>query len=325
MPLKSLLDKAQLIRSRISEHRQELSRSEALTRYALVDPLLRALDWNTEDPSQVVPEYSDPLGRADYALLNVDGRPFITIEAKKLGERLEKAAMQGIQYTLQKGIPYFVVTDGQRWHVYETHKRVPLNEKRIVSFDLLESISEACRNALAIWRPGVLEERLQPVPQLPGSVNQPQSRAEQNEPLPPATSTKAEIEGSISLPALIRKMKNGENVRLLGVRFPDESTVEIRYWWHLLREIVRWLAHHGHLKEHACPIALPGATKRSLVDTKPIHPSGKGFTLPAQVGSFHISTHGSSATMVRNTECVIRQVNMDPERFQLELGARKPQ
>ena len=50
--------------------------------------------------------------------------------------------MQGIQYTLQKGIPYFVVTDGQRWHVYETHKRAPLNEKRIVSF----------RNALAIER-----------------------------------------------------------------------------------------------------------------------------------------------------------------------------
>ncbi len=267
----------------------------------------------------VAPEYPATGGRADYALLDGSGKPVIMVEAKKLGEPLEKAATQGIQYTLQKGVLYFVVTDGQRWHVYETHKPVPLEEKRIVSFDLRRSISEACRNALALWRPGVIEKRLQSAPQLSRAVNQPQSRAEQNEPLPPAASKRGDDEGFTSLPVLIRKMKNGEKVRLLAIHFPDESTVEIQYWWHLLRETVRWLAQNGHLKEHSCPISLPGATKRSLVDIKPFHPSGKGFTIPAQVGSFHISTHGSSMTMVKNTECVIRHMGMDPARFSLSL------
>ena len=69
MPLESLLELVETLRERIESHRAILSQSEALTRYALIDPLLRELGWDTSDPAMVVPEYSSGTGSADYALL----------------------------------------------------------------------------------------------------------------------------------------------------------------------------------------------------------------------------------------------------------------
>ena len=57
MLLDELIALIETLRVRIGEHGQALSQSEALTRYALIDPLLRGLGWDTGDPAQVIPEY----------------------------------------------------------------------------------------------------------------------------------------------------------------------------------------------------------------------------------------------------------------------------
>ncbi len=57
MPLESLLELVQTLSNRIDLHGPALRQSEALTRYALIDPLLRELGWDTEDPDMVIPEY----------------------------------------------------------------------------------------------------------------------------------------------------------------------------------------------------------------------------------------------------------------------------
>ena len=88
MPLESLHTLVGTLRQRIQAHRPALSGSEWLTRYTLIDPLLRELGWDTEDPELVIPEYSSGGGRADYALLGNDGKPAMIVEAKKLGEPL---------------------------------------------------------------------------------------------------------------------------------------------------------------------------------------------------------------------------------------------
>ena len=86
MPLESLLQLVETLRERISAHRAVLSQSEALTRYALIDPLLRELGWDTEDPSMVVPEYRVPNNQiADYVLFHGD-HPAMVVESKKLDE-----------------------------------------------------------------------------------------------------------------------------------------------------------------------------------------------------------------------------------------------
>ena len=60
-----------------------LRQNEALTRYALIDPLLRELGWDTEDPTLVIPEYKGVGGSADYALFSGD-KLLMIVEAKKL-------------------------------------------------------------------------------------------------------------------------------------------------------------------------------------------------------------------------------------------------
>ena len=50
MILESLLELVETLKARIDAHGDQLRQSEALTRYALIDPLLRELGWDTEDP-----------------------------------------------------------------------------------------------------------------------------------------------------------------------------------------------------------------------------------------------------------------------------------
>ena len=67
MILESLLELVETLKARIDEHGDQLRQSEALTRYALIDPLLRELGWDTEDPDVIRPEYESDQPKADYA------------------------------------------------------------------------------------------------------------------------------------------------------------------------------------------------------------------------------------------------------------------
>ena len=153
MPLESLHTLVGTLRQRIQAHRPALSGSEWLTRYTLIDPLLRELGWDTEDPELVIPEYSSGGGRADYALLGNDGKPAMIVEAKKLGELLSLSVVtQVLNYCWTEGTEHFAVTDGQRWEIYETNRAGPPADKRVASFDLLNaSPANVCLQALALW------------------------------------------------------------------------------------------------------------------------------------------------------------------------------
>ena len=161
MPLEELLSVVETLRGRIAEHGPALRQSEALTRYALIDPLLRGLSWDTADPSQVLVEYHSGGGSADYALLGADGKPRIIVEAKKLGTPLQAAVQQVIKYCIIDGFPYFAVTDGQHWQLYNTHHPGPLSEKLVMELDVTGSASETCLDALALWRPSAAAGHVQ--------------------------------------------------------------------------------------------------------------------------------------------------------------------
>ena len=62
MVLEELHELVEALKARIDAHSVELQKSEALTRYALIDPLLRALGWDTADPSQVLVEFRSASG-----------------------------------------------------------------------------------------------------------------------------------------------------------------------------------------------------------------------------------------------------------------------
>ena len=158
MPLDSLHELVETLKERIAAHGPALRASEALTRYALIDPLLRELGWDTADPALVIPEYESGKGRADYALLGSDGKPAMMVEAKKLGTPLRDDApkdsrTQALVYCLTEGTKYFALADGRRWDVYETLREGNIDEKLVAKFDIsVESSTETCLKALALWR-----------------------------------------------------------------------------------------------------------------------------------------------------------------------------
>ncbi len=105
MPLEKLIEVIAALQEKIKRFSSEFEKSEVLTRYALVDPMLRALGWDTEDPAQIRPEFSTETGNPDYALL-WDGKPYVMVEAKALGKDLGSAKKKGFQYCWENKVPY---------------------------------------------------------------------------------------------------------------------------------------------------------------------------------------------------------------------------
>ena len=167
MLLESLLGLVEKLGGRIETHGSPLRQSEALTRSALIDPLLRELGWDTEDPDVVVPEYRSEAGSADYALFSGNNQPpVVIVEAKKLGERLDgRVALQGVNYCNLVGTPYFALTDGRTWKIYATFERAPLEDRLIAEFIIGGmNAADVSIKALALWRHNVASGSISPAP-----------------------------------------------------------------------------------------------------------------------------------------------------------------
>ncbi len=315
MPLESLLTLVEKLCERIDVHGKELRQNEALTRYALIDPLLRELGWDTEDPNLVIPGYTGVGGSADYALLSGD-KPLMIVEAKKLDTSLrnEKVLTQGLAYCQQQGTRYLSVTDGRRWEIYETHKLASIDEKRIVEFDLKsQAAAEACLKALALWE---IRMSGQVAPEQTPVVRPPHNQPDSKEPptLPP---TPPSPEGWQPLSELSPQLGDHPPVK---IQFPDGSDVPVNRWKGLLVGVVQWLEKNRLLTASHCPLRMVPKSKRYVVSTDPIHSDGQKFKAPAQAGSLRIETNGSSKSIAQVTRTIIKHVGQNPAQFKVRFA-----
>lgn len=110
---------------------------EDQTRYALIDPILRALGWNTCEPEECYTEYPRPLGggRVDYALFRqprslrdiglAQAEPDVIVEAKSALVEI-KGHPKNLQSQLRRYVKakpamtreVAVLTNGKEWHLY---------------------------------------------------------------------------------------------------------------------------------------------------------------------------------------------------------------
>ncbi len=301
------------LRARIDVHGPVLRQSEALTRYTLIDPLLRELGWDTENPTLVIPEYQTDDGRPDYALFS-DGKPIMMVEAKKLGTALQgKVIRQGVGYCLEQGTLYFSVTDGRLWKIYETHRSVPIDEKRVVEFDLKsQSAAEACLKALTLWGLRVSGHVTTGQTPVVGSTrNLPDSR-EPRTPTPQPTSPSLNEHEGQPLSQLNPQLGSHPPVE---IQFPDGSIVSVNRWKGLLVGVVKWLEENRLLTTNHCPIRMMPKSKRYAVSIDPVHSDGKQFRAPARAGSLHVETHESSKVIAQVTRTTIEHVGQDPAQF----------
>ena len=125
------------------------------TRYALIDPILRALGWDTGDPMECHVEYPRGSGRADYALFDREGPigkvgkpPTIIIEAKALdaGEDLDEGESQLNDYIrasprMVQGLG--VLTNGREWRLYDLSMGGRFSTKRVHTADIIDDEDSA--------------------------------------------------------------------------------------------------------------------------------------------------------------------------------------
>ncbi len=350
MPLENLLDTVETLRRRITEHGAALRQSEALTRYALIDPLLRVLGWNTEDPSMVIPEYRSSAGSADYALLGNDSSaPALIIEAKKLGEPLDdKVTLQGLNYCNFIGTPHFALTDGKTWKIYLTFKQAPLEERLISTFTVGEmSPAKVCLQALALWRPSVQGSSIiaaqEPIIGLGAVQNYVTTDATDNSSMANAVSEPTEtyaptpVQERVIPPSIEQKpinqslspditewiplseLKPPKYSKPAELLFPDNSSIQITSWAAMMSETVRWLLNKNLLVESHCPIK-QGRT-RYIIASKPFHSDGAEFKRPRQVGPVYIEIYYSGQIQVRNTKTIIEHTGQLPAHFKVRLAS----
>ena len=105
--------------------------SEAAVSQGIVLPILRELNWDTDNPMVVRPEYTAGRGRVDFALCE-QGSPKVFIEVKGLGGGTEDAVEQVMQYAFRAGVRIVVLTDGRTWSFYLPGKEgLEYEEKRV--------------------------------------------------------------------------------------------------------------------------------------------------------------------------------------------------
>ncbi len=309
MVLEDLHELIETLQARIDAHGPALQQSEALTRYALIDPLLRGLGWDTGDPAQVMPEYRSAAGSADYALLGASSKPQIIIEAKKLGTQLDfKVRQQVTGYCQEEGIPYAVITDGRLWELYDVFKPVAMKDSIVTTLDLGEAPATTALKALALWRSGVaagyITTGLAPVLD---ELSQVTDRTLTATTLPSVGGEWQELSS----------FSPTSGSKPLAVRLPGDVEVDTRGWGDFIAEIGRWLHENGHLESSLLPIQR--SVNSYVVSAAPVNPNGKRFSAFRKIGPFYANVNLTSVALVRNARTMIKQTGQDPSHFAVKL------
>lgn len=111
--------------------------SERAVSTSIVIPILRLLGWDDSDPSQVMPEYTNPRGRVDYALSPGTNRPAVFVEVKRVGQTAE-ADRQLFEYAFHEGAQIAVLTDGRLWNFYLPGQHGSYQDRRVYQLDVVE-------------------------------------------------------------------------------------------------------------------------------------------------------------------------------------------
>jgi hypothetical protein len=287
--VRELLEAIERVRERIERHGSKLSQNEMLTRYALVDPILRALGWDTEDPEQVVPEFQTEVGRPDYILHCADLR--IGVEAKRLGadERtFEQAYMRAAPLWQAKRIRYYIITDGDRWVLWDISQ--PKEKGLIADIQLSrDNPGDAARQLLALWRPAMPEVKVAKPPVLSRKGG------------PPPTPS------GLSLQELRKQMRRGQSPPT-SIRFPDGTQEDLRTWKDLLVAVAKW--------------ALPKLKQKGKLPLdKLIQRDGQGISLRDIGEGWKVETFGPDAKgCVRKAIRILESAGVSPDQVFVTLG-----
>ena len=264
MALGSLQRVIEKLQKTIEAHRGYLAENETRTRQVLIDPLLQKLGWNVSNPNIVQLEYQVREGRPDYALMS-KGKPVAVVEAKRLGSDLDEVITQAFNYANPDGIDYIIVTDGDKWEMYDVFKKARLEERLLMKLELSQQLAD--KNAEQAW-----------------AMRKPNLTAKKPDFKPPKRVSKRDK--APKPPKLPRRnwysLDSGKryppDTKPSRLKIGDSVDVEVNFWLDVIHEVVTWLINEEKLSEQHCPILIGKRVKRTFIDRKGgVNPDGTTF------------------------------------------------
>lgn len=124
--------------AKIKKHRENFQKNEENVRTQIINPILKSIGWNPEDPTQVQHNESQDLGFPDYSLKKRN-KTVLFIEAKRMGIEIGKNEDLGQigKYCLEKGVDFGVISNGSQWVLFKAfEKRQTLTESIVWKIDI---------------------------------------------------------------------------------------------------------------------------------------------------------------------------------------------
>jgi hypothetical protein len=289
--------------------------SELQTRYGLIDPILRALEWDVSDPNEVQVDFGIAgSGKADYVLM-CHGAPCVVIEAKALGTPVANAVSQGIAYCNALQVPLLVCTDGNDWQIYD------LNAPMISGFtpswwinisNMKSSTSTTVfQQLLYLWKPVICSSLLQ----LPSVFVFSPAATSHTTPLPQPPSGVATSPSAVTPPPNaipLPQLLNILNQQVLNqqvafkpskIYFPSGyKPIPIRYFKDIIKEVASYLIGLNKIPSNGVRhIVLPSGAIMS---------NPKYYTL---LGGWYVYTHGNAIRVVKNAIYVLKACGVNPD------------
>jgi hypothetical protein len=327
-----------VLSEKMKKHRSFYEQSEMAIRTQIVDPILRGLGWDTENPEEVQPNVSTEEGAPDYSLLKGD-KKILFIEAKKLSVDIEKGEVirQLAKYYFGEGMKYGVLTNGALWILFRAFQEGTTMAERVVwKIDVEnDEITATVRRLSTISKENITEiekliKKLQILDEIWHSLlEEPKDLVQGFIPVfdklikegyPDYEFDPIQIEDFIkervrelispteeSIGEIIQNTEpteqKGAQLRKMKI---ETDTYDIRNSYDILVNTAEWLIKKGRLKKENCPIA--SGHKRNLVNLQPKHTYGDDFRAPKKLSNgLYIETHYSTASCITNARKLLEK------------------
>lgn len=320
------------------QYHTTLSTNEAATRAVLIDPVLRALGWDTANVHMVEVEKYHQHNRLDYALNDNHKQIQIIIEAKSLGTNLEKndLIMSLVNYAFVFKLRYIFLTDGLTWMHFTDFQPGNIKIPRILNLasdNLIDCAGYLVQHldAAKFWPMGEdiddlaqkvqhLETQLDAVQQELERIKQktsiivPQPNTISISPKPqvlepsnrlqssdPTTSYGNDIQGFIELD----RITETNNKRPCQMLLPDGSIVEVRNWRNVLQRAYEFIfKHYPQIR-----IPLPDRSGKKIMLLNYTQPHNGSFdTVKLNDRTVYIYTNYDSLKCILNAHYLFEQL-----------------
>jgi hypothetical protein len=331
---------------KIKNFRDIYEQNEMAVREHIINPILKALEWDTENPKEVLPNVVVQEGIPDYSLIK-EGKKVLIVEVKKLDVDIEEREVitQLGKYCYNEGVEYGVLTNGTVWILFKSfQKDTPISERIMWKVDLEnEGLSKASRKLVTISKTNIenieflvkKNEILNDVWQ--SLVNEPKEMIKSLLPLVKSIITQAypdyhfensEIEDFLeekiaeklsSTPEeeTIHDVEQIKPSRPRKMKIKNEIS-EIDYYYEILINTANWLIKNGKLKPSNCPVKI-GRSKRYIINKEPKHKDGKDFIAPKKLSNgLWIETNYSAASSINIAKQLLEKFGFSPDILLIE-------